>query len=261
MAKMKNNLVSGTIGPCVFKIVNGKQIVCIKAAPGTMKQTVDTKKAATVFGKAASLGKALIKTLDVQYAGLFTVKTGNEIRARLNLALQSSRLPLTGGFKFDKDSFAGLAGLEFNPQSKVRSMLSKLPEVTFKGNVLSVALFEKVSPAAIKFPRKTFKCEIVVGVSFFRLEDELLVDLAELQSMVVNKSMTAIEPQTFNFDVPPGTLCVVSLFLNYSISNRAAGRLLKDRTFSPGFICAAIITPGEYQNSDQRIWRKSIQFD
>jgi len=261
MAKMKNNLVSGTIGPCVFKIVNGKQIVCSKAAPGTMKQTVGTKKAATVFGKAASLEKSLRKTLDVQYADLFTVKTGNEIRARLNSALQSSRLPLTGGFKFDEDSFADLAGLEFNSKSKVRSMLSKLPEVTLNGNVLNVEISKKGIPATIKFPRKTFWCEIVVGVSFFRLEDALLVDLAELQRIVVNKSMTEIEPQTFKFDVPPGTLCVVSLFLNYTISNRAAGRLLKDRTFSPGCFCAAIITPGKYHNSDQRIWRKSIELD
>jgi len=259
MAKFKNNLVSGTIGNLVFKIVNGKQIVCSKPAPGTMKQTVCTKKAATMFGKAASLEKSLRKTLDVQYAGLFTVKTGNEIRARLNLALQSSRLPLTGGFKFDEDSFAGLASLEFNPKSRVRSVLSKLPEVTLKGNVLNVEISKQGIPATIKFPRKTFWCEIVVGVSFFRLEDALLVDLAELQRIVVNERMTEIEPQTFKFDVPPGTLCVVSLFLNYTVSNRAAGRLLKDRTFSPGCFCAAIITPGIYQNSDQRIWRNSVK--
>ena len=261
MAKFENNVVSGTIGNLVFKNVNGKQIVCSKPAPGKMKQTVGTKKAATVFGKASSLGKALRKTLDVQYADLFTVETGNEIRARLNLALQSSRLPLTGGYKFDEDSFAGLASLEFNPKSRVRSVLSKLPEVTVKGNALSVALSKKGLPASIKFPRKTFWCEIVVGVSFFRLEDALLVDLAELESVVVNKSMTEIEPQTFKFDVPAGTLCVVSFFLNYTISNRAAGRLLKDRTFSPGCFCAAIITPGKYQNSDQRIWRKSVKLD
>jgi len=256
---MKNNLVSGTVGNLVFKIVNGKQIVCLKPAPGTMKQTVGTKKAATVFGKAASLEKALRKTLDVQYADLFTVQTGNEIRARVNLALQSSRLSLTGGFKFDEDSFAGLAGLEFNPKSKVRSMLSKLPEITLNGNALNVEISKQGIPATIKFPLKTFWCEIVIGVSFFRLEDALLVDLAELQRIIVNRSMTEIEPQTFKFDVPPGTLCVVSLFLNYTISNRAEGRILKDRTFSPGCFCAAIITPGKYQNSDERIWRQSVK--
>jgi len=164
MAKTQNNLVSGTIGPYVFKIVNGKQTVCAKVAPGTMKQTVGTKKAAKVFGKAASLEKSLRNTLDVQYADLFTVKTGNEVRARLNSALQSSRLPLTGGFEFNEDSFAGLVGLEFNPKSRLRPMLSQIPEVTLNGNVLSVPLSKQGIPATIKFPRKTFICEIVLWV-------------------------------------------------------------------------------------------------
>ena len=261
MGKYKKKSAASSLGRTTTRTVNGKQILTMKAAPGIMKQTVETKKAAKVFGKVSSLEKEFRKTLDAQYAGLFTRETGNEIRGRLNFALHCSRLRLTGGYKFKRKSLAGLAGTEFNSKSTVRSLLSSLPEVKLKHNVLSVSLSKQVFPAVFKFPLKTITCEIVVGVSFFRLEDGLKVDLAEMQSMVVNKGAGAPIPNTFKFDVPPGTLCLVSLFLNYSIDNRGGGRLLKDHTFSPGCFCAAIITPGKYQNSDQRIWRKSVKLD
>jgi hypothetical protein len=39
MAKQKGNMLTGVLGPLVYRIVNGKQIVTLRIKKGTMKQT------------------------------------------------------------------------------------------------------------------------------------------------------------------------------------------------------------------------------
>jgi len=261
MAKSKGSFISGAFGPFVFKIVNGKQIVCRKEAPGTRKHTAATLRAAQGFGRGSLFGKKFRKTLDAQYYGLFTQESSNAIVGSLNTALVDSRNSVSDVYKFQRDSFRILAGLEFNLKSKVRRMLSILPVVKLRKNVLSVVFSKMEAPAKFKFPRKSITCEIVVALSLFRLHDGLMVSNAESQTMQVHKSAGVVGPHTFQFDVPPGCLCVVSIFLNYATAYKGGWKIIKDHKFSPGFICDAKVTPGKYQNSDDRIWRPSIKFN
>jgi len=260
MAKLEGNMLSGSLGPYVFKIVNGKQVVCKKQAPGTRKHTAASIRASKAFGKASILGKQFRKTLDAQYQGLFGQVSSNAIVSSLNTALIDSRNSESDAYKFRCGSFKILAGLEFNLRSKVNVKVSKLPEVKLKKNVLSVIFSKMEIPDTFKFPRKSITCEIVVALSLFRLRDGFMVDTAETQTMHVKKSEGIVEPQTFEFDVPPGCLCVVSVFLNYATAYKGGWKILKDRQFSPGYICDAVVTPGKYQNSDDRIWRPCIKF-
>jgi len=75
MAKLIGNLLSGSLGPYIFRIVKGKQIVSLKPASGTINQSVATKVASEVFGKASTLGRQVRKTLAFQYPDLFSRDT------------------------------------------------------------------------------------------------------------------------------------------------------------------------------------------
>jgi len=261
MAKSKGTLLSGAFGPYVFKIVNGKQIVCQKEAPGTRKHAAASIRTSQGFGRGSLLGKQLRKTLDAQYNGLFVQESSNAIVGGLNTALVDSRNSVKDVYKFHRDSFKILAGLEFNLKSKVRRQVSLSPKVKLTKNVLSVIFAKMEVPDQFKFPRKSITCEIVVALSLFRLHDGLMVDNAETQTIFVNKSAGVVGPHTFEFDVPPGCLCVVSIFLNYATAYKGGWKILKDHKFSPGYICDAVVTPGKYQNSDDRIWRPCIKFN
>ncbi|CAM4425498.1 hypothetical protein SAMN06265348_12143 [Pedobacter westerhofensis] len=260
MAKLIGNLLSGSLGPYVFRIVNGKQIVSRKEAPGTRKQTLATKAASRLFGDAANLGTQVRKTLAAQYPDLFDRIASNKISGHLFKALSTCKYPQTGHFEFGEDSFALMERLEFNPGSPVSSMMAKIPHVGLMKNYLVVFLSELVIPREFKFPKKSIRCEIVVAVSLFRLREGLMVELAEHQSIVIEKDQVIVKPYEFKFEVPAGCLCLVTVFLNYSTVNKNGWLLIKDNDFSPGCICGAIVTPGKYQGNDQRIWKKMIKF-
>ena len=260
MAKSKGNMLSGAFGPYVFRIVNGKQIVCQREAPGTRKHAAASIRTSQGFGRGSLLGKQLRKTLDAQYNGLFSQASSNAIVGGLNTSLVDSRNSVKDVYRFHRDSFKILAGLEFNLRSKVRRLVTALPVAKLKKNVLSVIFSKLEVPDHFKFPFDSFTCEIVVALSLFRLRDGLMVDNAETQTMLVNKSAGIVGPRKFEFDVPPGCLCVVSIFLNYATAYKGGWKIFKDHKFSPGYICDAVVTPGKYQNSDDRIWRPCIKF-
>jgi hypothetical protein len=260
MAKLIGNLLSGSLGPYVFRIVNGKQIVSRKEAAGTRKQSPATKAASKVFGDAAKLGTQLRKSLAAQYPDLFDRVSTNHISGHLFKALCSSKDPLSGRFEFEEDSFGVMEKLEFNLKSSVSTMMAKIPHVGLMKNHLIVFLSGLSIPREFKFPKKSIRCEISVALSLFRLKDGLMAELAESQSITVEKKDGIIRPYEFKFEVPAGCLCLVSIFLNYSTVNRNGWLLMKDSEFSPGCICGAIVTPGKYQGNDQRIWKKMIKF-
>jgi len=94
MANLIDNLLSGTLGPYVFRIVNGQQIVSRKEAKGTRKQSPATKAASKLFGDAATLGTQVRKTLAAQYPDLFSRAASTNISGSLFKALTSSKSPV-----------------------------------------------------------------------------------------------------------------------------------------------------------------------
>ncbi|MET1054439.1 MAG: hypothetical protein ABWY16_03960 [Pedobacter sp.] len=90
----------------------------------------------------------------------------------------------------------------------------------------------------------------------FRLTGRYRVQKAEVQSITVEHDEKVISPHAFQYKVPAGCLCVVSIFLNYSTINEAGWKLLKDKNFSPATICGALVSPGSYKKGDNHRWTK-----
>ena len=57
MAIFDGKFLKGILGDFIFKVVDGVQVVSKRAVPGTMKQTVETKKASANFRKSSMPGK------------------------------------------------------------------------------------------------------------------------------------------------------------------------------------------------------------
>ena len=259
MAKLIGNLLSGSLGPYVFKIVNGKQVVTQKPSAGTIKHSSGTKLATKVFANAATLGAAVRKSLITPSAGLMG-PAANAITANLCKALNSSLDKQSGKFYFGEDSFAVLDGLEFNSKSKVISFLPKLPVISLNRNLLSISQPKMDILKKFKFPPNAIKCEFTFALSLFRLHDGYMVEGAETQTVVAFINEGVLGPFEVNFYVPPGCLCLVSLFLDYYTADKSGWILLKDKIFSPGCFCGSIVTDGKYRDSDNRVWKKCIKF-
>ncbi|CAM4226724.1 hypothetical protein SAMN06265348_107228 [Pedobacter westerhofensis] len=259
--KAKKNFLSGVLGPLKFSVRNGEQLVSKAVAPGTMKQSRATKKASTVFGKAASLSRLLRESVSGQYAGLFGNDIINGLTGRMYPILKDCCDPETGDYKFDLHSFSRLQQLEFNSKSKVINLLQENPLGILNGDVLSLTL-EQPLLQDFKFPLRSFKCKITAALSLFRLKDQKMIRRAEVQSIVVEKANEMTAPHTFSFKLPAGCLCTLTLFMDYSTIDEAGWKLLKDKKFSPAVICGAYHTEGEYQKDvDGRFWtRTDVEF-
>jgi len=127
--KKKGNFLSGVLGPLKFSVRNNQQIVSGAVAPGTMKQSKATKKASTVFGKAAALSKELRLSLAALYPDLFGNSAINDLTGQMYPILKDCKDPNTDQYFFARQSFARLEQLEFNVKSKVSTLMSQKPVV------------------------------------------------------------------------------------------------------------------------------------
>ncbi|RAJ32876.1 hypothetical protein [Pedobacter cryoconitis] len=57
MAIFDGRFLKGILGDFIFKVIDGVQVVSKRPVPGTMKQSVETKKASENFRKSSMLGK------------------------------------------------------------------------------------------------------------------------------------------------------------------------------------------------------------
>jgi hypothetical protein len=260
MARQNGKFISGVVGPVVYSVRNGKQIVSVKAAPGAIRQTKNTKRSADTFGMGSSLGASIRKTLADQLFGLYDSGMINRLNGSMVEILGACRNPASGLYQFEMDSFSRLDEFEFNANSEVSNLLGRSPRVTLEDGIVSVLFHQSERLQYLKFPHRTFKCDININVSLFRLRDGLMKALPDTQSLVITKDMKEIGPYEFNFAVPDGCLCVVSTFLLYSTAEKTGWKSINNKKFNPGCICVALISPGTYKDEDNITWSKMTKF-
>ncbi|CAM4267897.1 hypothetical protein SAMN06265348_108285 [Pedobacter westerhofensis] len=260
MARKNGDLISGVLGPLVFRVMNGVQYVKPRCAPGKMKQTLETKRAANTFGMGSALGSKIRGTLKVQLQGVSNQGIKNRLSGRLAQILGSCRAPKSKRYNFDRDSFAGLDDFEFDARSTVAKLLGRPPVVVLAANKIKVQLPQLFIPSQVKFPYKGFQCKVNVSVSLLRLRDGLYKADANTQTMVCNKNMKKTDAHEFEFSVPNGCLCIVSLFLVYETAEGQGFKPINSKSFNPGCICKTFITEGDYYTGDEIFWKEMKKF-
>ncbi|WP_158796181.1 hypothetical protein [Pedobacter sp. L105] len=256
MAKKDGKFIRGAIGDLVYRVVNEKQSVYPKPDPKKLKQTDNTKRAAEVFARAGLIGRYLRVSLANQINSYADYKMKNRLLATLRQCLKGSPNETTGIFNFKEDSFTSLEGFEFNEDSKLSKLLSNRSTTTLNEGILTVTIPENKIGSELKFPGNTFYCKVLVNVSLCRLEDGYMEKEAESQLITIARDEDLLEQQTFSFNVPDGCLCIVSTFLQYANYAKNNPSVINHKTFNPGQISKALITPGVYQDNDDSSWEK-----
>lgn len=260
MSRRKGDFIVGVLGRLVFRVVNGVQVISPRVPKGTMKQTEETKIAAKVFGMASSLSGKLRGTLKESLFGIVEPVAKNNLNGIIAQILKNCRDAETGLFEFKAESFSSLKNYEFHSSSGVGKLLGKAPTVKLRDGKMTCSLPIFDIPQHLKFPLKSFRCSINVSVSLFRLAEGLYESNAKTQTIVVNKDMPRTERHIFEFDVPAGCLCVLSLCLQYEKAERKGWKVINNKNFNPGRICAAMISSGTYQGGDDITWVEMKKF-
>jgi hypothetical protein len=261
MAKQEGEFLKGVLGGLVFKIVNGKQVIATRIAPGTMKQTAAMKRSSNTFGMAASLSAAIRNTLSVQINRFHDGTAVSRLTGEVYKILGGIRDPGSMLYSFDSDSFRNLAGFEFNQLSKVKDRMAAQPTVDFIDGILYVKIPELSIPRRFKFAAGSFRCQLSVCVSLFRLKDGLAAELPDIKTVVITKDKDRLMAQAFQFEVPSGCFCITSLFLEYAAAGKNGWEVINNKELNPGCICGALITPGLYQQQSKRTWLDMVSFD
>jgi len=256
MAKKNGNFISGVLGPLIFRVLNGVQHVGQRTSAGTIKHTDETKRSSGTFALGSSLSAKIRVTVKELLLGLSDSDAKNRLNGSLAHILANCRIPKSTNYQFDRDSFSGLQGYEFNARSPVSRLISAPLPVTLADGTVKLKLPRLEITGQLKFPYKAFQCKISVSVSLFRLRDGLYQDQAQTQTVAFNYHMQHTDPHEFKFAVPKACLCIVSLFLVYESAGRRGMKLINNRNFNPGIICAALMTEGKYEGGDGITWRE-----
>lgn len=261
MATQEGKFLKGVLGGLVFKIVNGKQVISTRIASGTMKQNAAMKRSSDTFGMAASLSAAIRNGLSVQINRFHDGTAVSRLTGEIFKILGNSRNPESLLYSFKTDNFKNLIGFEFNQFSRVKDRVAVLPAVNLTDGILNVKIHKLSIPRELKFATGSFRCQLSVCVSLFRLKDGLATELPDVKTVVITRDKDRLVEQEFQFEVPDGCLCIASLFMEYTAAGKNGWEVLNHKKLNPGCICTAVVRPGNYQKQDKRTWLDMVSFD
>ena len=261
MARKEGNFLRGALGPFIFRVVRGKQLVSTRPARGTIKQTKATKTSSQTFGMASSLAAQIRKTFEINVGTNFDPTVNERLTGVIRKILGLCRDAVTKHYEFRKNSFIDLKGFDFNINSKMESQMALMPRVTVKDGQMKVVTEELAIPRQLNFPLDSFRCQLIVSMSLLRLRDGLVLGKSESQSLDVTRHTKTLAAHTFSFNVPTGCLCIATLSLRYSIAGKSGWKAITNTEFNPSCICGALITPGTYQQDERTRWEDMVRFD
>jgi hypothetical protein len=151
MARKEGNFLRGAAGPVIYRVVRGKQIVSIKPAPGTVKQSEGTKVSSQIFGMASSWGANIRRTFEINAEAKFDSTVSQRLTGALRRVLGRCRNSVTKHYEFQEDSFKDLLSFDFNINSKVKSLMPVIPAVSIEEGVMQVMVNELLIKRRIDF--------------------------------------------------------------------------------------------------------------
>lgn len=244
MAKFDGKQIIGLVGGLVFRKGKNKSTT-VQGKPTSIVQTSATKGAASLFGIASTLSKAIrygmTEITDQFYDGGMVNRLTNQNRSILAHCYDKA----TQKFIFNETSFNRLVGFEFNLKSPITNSLWVEPQTTLSGNELTVHLPSFEIPAQLKFPSSANICTISILVNLYLLDQSLRKKLPA-QKIEISLNQNYIPAQEFKFEVPDGCLCVAGINLDYFYLHSGIKTVINHKEFNPTAICGAILTPGTF---------------
>jgi hypothetical protein len=254
MAIIKNNLLVGVLGPLVFKVVNGVQVVSTKKAKGTTKLSAPTIRTSKTYGVASKLSSEIIQSFQ---SNLNKMQDGTMFSRFLPLVFNgvvSGWNQETKEFEFDKMNFDHLSGFDYNIKSPLLSRTSLDLKVSCSDGKLKVLFERNSNKEAIRFPPEALSCELTTQIVLLRLEDSIKTATIICKSQSIEKYANALKTDSFEFEVPGGCLCLVSTFLHFCSSHRGYAVCINSKTLNPAAISAVLMIPDTAPATNEYSW-------
>lgn len=244
MGKFNGKHLTGLVGNTVSR--RGRNgVTIIQSAPGGIKQTNATKQASNLFGLGSSLAKAIRNDLRSIIGNNYDGEMINRFSKPVKEVIRQCYDETTKKFSFTEDSFARLAGAEFNLRSALINSLWVSPAMELAGNTLKISLPEIKTGEQLKFPLRANVCELSIAVTLIAPGPGLHTYPLR-QTTEISKTQETIPAQEFTFEVPDGCLCVAGIGLSYFSLHNNIKTVLNSKTFNPAGVCGAIFTPGTF---------------
>jgi hypothetical protein len=245
MGKFDGKYLRGAVGDVIFKKVRGQQIVQGKSKKAKTDQSAETKKAATVFGRASNLAAYIRVALDASI-GFYDGAMISRLTGEVNQVAHTSVIPESQTFDFTSAAFSRLNGFEFNITSPVRNQISVQPLVSTTDNLMHIDLPEIHIPRDLKFHKDGSYCVLGFQVALFDLQHGYYDKSQGIQTTEIKYDyQTAVIPaKQFNFQTEPGCLCIISIAIQYYEKTFSGNSVVNNKTFNPSAILKAFLTEG-----------------
>lgn len=262
MANMEGKFVRGIVGKQVYRVYRGKQVVQSLPNTNPKKRTEGTKKAASLFGKSSAFASYI---RDKMYAATGDFHDGTMVarfNAEILYCLKNSKHVDMQTFDFKANSFATLAGFEFNVGSTLKNHLLIQPEISLEGTTLTVHIPELKIPTDIKFPEINREaCKLLMVTVMVDLTHSKIIAIApQVMDVPYSFHPKVIAAQTFTTAVEPGCLCITAISLQFTKKTVLGSLLVNSKAFNPAGIVHAAIAEGEVNALTTAKW-KDIKVD
>jgi len=237
MAVVKGKFIIGAVGPVIYKIYRGQQVITGKAR-GTVKISAETIKSATTFGKASSFATQLRRSVSQIVTSNYDGTMPHRLTRDIVRILIKGHDPETGTFYFNASSFEALRGFQFNIKSPFDYSLLELPYVSVSDDRLTLHLPEINVPKHLKFPPKATSCNISFSMVEFNLLDKTR-KVTLLGSTIIANVKSVIPAQEWKATVMPGWFSVIAMSLNFVQRNFTGDVALNTKEYCPAMIVSA----------------------
>ena len=245
MGKFDGKQITGVLGNHVIKKAAGGKGSIIQMKPVVVKQTAETKKAASVMGNASTLSAAIRRNLGALFVKNYQGTMINQLNKANQTILGHCFNKDTETYSFQQDSFHNLEGFEFNTKSPLAAYLWVQPTIALQGNTLTLTIPAFEIPAQIKIPKEATGFAMGVQIGQYALHESKKWR-ENYFNLEIADGQTQVPEQQISFEVQNGCLCVVGLGIQYHKVSNQYKTPLNHKDLNPAAIVGTIVTPGDF---------------
>lgn len=247
MARFDGKHFRGKIGDTSYKVYREQQVVSGASTKAEFVRTEPIDRSSNLFGKVSTLNSYIRMYMSALYDKFHDGEMLGRLNASTNLAMNSVFNEEQLTFSFTPDTFNRLAGFEFNIKSRVADVFLAHLAVTYTEGKVSILIPELIVSKQIEFPSASTKCRVIFSRTHFDLEHGYGQDSESNHITVVkDKTLALIPPQTVEFTTEPGCLCLIGIGFHFYKESFIGEVMINNKEFSPVAILSAYMIEGTH---------------
>jgi hypothetical protein len=247
MARFDGKHFRGKIGNTTYKVYRKQQVVSGKSAKTEFLRTEPMDRSSNLFGKVSTLNAYIRMYMSPLFDKFHDGEMLSRLNGSTNLALNSVFNEEQLTFSFIPDTFNRLAGFEFNIQSCVADVFLAYLAVTYTEGNVSILIPELIASKHIEFPSSSTICRIIFSRIHLDLENGYGQDPeSKYITVVKDKTLALIPPQTVEFTTDPGCLCIIGIAFHFYKEAFIGEVMTNSKEFNPVAILSAHMTDGTH---------------